>query len=265
MSGLARRLADLSSNTDLNYGLKIDGNKKKKMSRPAAVHFRTSPATPQTVAFSSGSCLPASSPFMKWGSWAPGSRCCKGLLLGPCVLFSAHKMLKEKKLENVPSLGFWALLYPGRKISPGPKIAWSSSFSKLWGLCKSLLQDITWLRPMAVCNLPETEWKRRWIHSSKQGRSSKFARTVITCGWLRSNWKQLIHFPRQRELEFYCMAAQYQFLIFRRNLWHLRMCCLVTNHLGVLESVDLLNWHILVPNASSEVAHKIFSSLRPYK
>ena len=30
MSGLARRLADLSSNTDLNYGLKIDGNKKKK-------------------------------------------------------------------------------------------------------------------------------------------------------------------------------------------------------------------------------------------
>ncbi|KAM7249822.1 hypothetical protein ACFE04_019601 [Oxalis oulophora] len=33
----------------------------------------------------------------------------------------------------------------------------------------------------------------------------------------------------------------------------------------VLESVDLRNWHILVPNASSEVAHKILSSLRPYK
>jgi len=41
----------------------------------------------------------------------------------------------------------------------------------------------------------------------------------------------------------------------------------ITNS-GVLESVDLRNWHILVPNAwhaSSEVAHKIFSSLRPYK
>lgn len=68
--------------------------------------------------------------------------------------------------------------------------AWSPSFSKLWSLCKSLLQDITLLRPMAVCKLAETEWKRRWIHSSKQGRSSKFARTFITCGWLRSNWKQ---------------------------------------------------------------------------
>lgn len=65
-----------------------------------------------------------------------------------------------------------------------------SSFSKLWGLCKSIVQDIILLRPMAVCNLQETEWKVRWIHSSKQGRSFKFTRTVITCGWLCQNWEQ---------------------------------------------------------------------------
>lgn len=39
----------------------------------------------------------------------------------PCVLFSAHKMLKQKKLANVPSL--WGIaLSPEREISPGPQI-----------------------------------------------------------------------------------------------------------------------------------------------
>ncbi|KAF7153816.1 hypothetical protein RHSIM_Rhsim01G0000300 [Rhododendron simsii] len=97
--------------------------------RPAAVPFRTSPATPQPVAFSSGSSLPTSSPphfsngsieLLREASDAteqsvpdPES---------PYVLFSAHKVLKQKKLANIPSLGFGALISPGREILPGPQI-----------------------------------------------------------------------------------------------------------------------------------------------
>ncbi|XP_059625517.1 protein transport protein SEC23 A [Cornus florida] len=97
--------------------------------QPAAVPFRTSPATPQPVAFSSGSSLPTSSPpHFSNGSaelqhqvseateeWLPVGE-------SPCVLFSAHKVLKQKKLANIPSLGFGALVSPGREISPGPQI-----------------------------------------------------------------------------------------------------------------------------------------------
>lgn len=97
--------------------------------RPAAVPFRTSPSTPQPVAFSSGSSIPTSSP-------APNSNLSvelqhqvsdstqESLLVGESqyVLFSAHKVLKQKKLANVPSLGFGALVSPGREISPGPQI-----------------------------------------------------------------------------------------------------------------------------------------------
>uniref|UniRef100_A0A5B7A3J0 Protein transport protein SEC23 n=1 Tax=Davidia involucrata TaxID=16924 RepID=A0A5B7A3J0_DAVIN len=97
--------------------------------QPAAVPFRTSPATPQPVAFSSGSSLPASSlPHFSNGSvelqhqvsdateeWVPVGE-------SPFVLFSAHKVLKLKKLANIPSLGFGALVSPGREISPGPQI-----------------------------------------------------------------------------------------------------------------------------------------------
>lgn len=82
----------------------------------------------------------------------------------PCVLFSAHKMLKQKKLANVPSLGFGALLYPGREISPGPQLIQRDPHRfKNCGAYANLYCKIffTWLRPMAVCNLPETEWKRR--------------------------------------------------------------------------------------------------------
>uniref|UniRef100_A0A5B7A2S4 Protein transport protein SEC23 n=1 Tax=Davidia involucrata TaxID=16924 RepID=A0A5B7A2S4_DAVIN len=97
--------------------------------QPAAVPFRTSPATPQPVAFSSGSSLPTSSPpHFSNGSvelqhqvsdtteeWVPVGE-------SPYVLFSAHKVLKLKKLANIPSLGFGALVSPGREISPGPQI-----------------------------------------------------------------------------------------------------------------------------------------------
>ncbi|KAJ0112039.1 hypothetical protein Patl1_00778 [Pistacia atlantica] len=97
--------------------------------RPAAVPFRTSPATPQPVAFSSGSSLPTSSPphfsngstelqhqvpdiIEETSSYGESS----------CVLFSARKLLKQKKQANVPSLGFGALVSPGREVSPGPQI-----------------------------------------------------------------------------------------------------------------------------------------------
>ncbi|GFZ13673.1 Sec23/Sec24 protein transport family protein [Actinidia rufa] len=40
----------------------------------------------------------------------------------PYVLFSAHTILKQKKLANIPSLGFGVLVSPGREISPGPQI-----------------------------------------------------------------------------------------------------------------------------------------------
>ncbi|KAA8549015.1 hypothetical protein F0562_000699 [Nyssa sinensis] len=97
--------------------------------QPAAVPFRTSPATPQPVAFSSGSSLPKSSPpHFSNGSvelqhqvsdateeWVPVGE-------SPYVLFSAHKVLKQRKLANIPSLGFGALVSPGREISPGPQI-----------------------------------------------------------------------------------------------------------------------------------------------
>ncbi|KAF5462326.1 hypothetical protein F2P56_018345 [Juglans regia] len=97
--------------------------------RPAAVPFRSSPASPQPVAFSSGSFLPASSP----------SHFSNGLVElqhqvsdvteisipageSPYVLFSAHKILNQKKQANVPSLCFGALVSPGREISPGPQV-----------------------------------------------------------------------------------------------------------------------------------------------
>ncbi|KAM1114687.1 hypothetical protein ACFX13_048215 [Malus domestica] len=98
--------------------------------RPAAVPFRASPATPQPVAFTPGTFLPTSSP----PNFSNGSHELHHQLSNdteddavpvgesPYVLFSAHKALKQKKQANVPSLGFGALVSPGRGISPGPQI-----------------------------------------------------------------------------------------------------------------------------------------------
>lgn len=97
--------------------------------QPAAVPFRTSPATPQPIAYSSASSLPTSSPpQFSNGSvelhhqisdvtedWTPAAE-------SPNVLFSAHKVLKQKKLANIPSLGFGALVSSGREMSPGPQM-----------------------------------------------------------------------------------------------------------------------------------------------
>lgn len=97
--------------------------------RPAAVPFRTSPATPQPVALSSGSSFPTSSP----PHFSNGSAelqhqvphtAEETMPVGEssCVLFSAHKVLKKKKQANVPSLGFGALVSPGKEVSPSLQI-----------------------------------------------------------------------------------------------------------------------------------------------
>lgn len=67
--------------------------------RPAAVPFRTSPATPQPVAFSSASSLPTSSPpYFSNGSVELQQQLPSAIEepvpdgKSPCVLFSAHKV-----------------------------------------------------------------------------------------------------------------------------------------------------------------------------
>ncbi|KAE8693686.1 Sec23/Sec24 protein transport family protein isoform 3 [Hibiscus syriacus] len=97
--------------------------------RPAAVPFRTSPATPQPTALSSGSSLPTSSPrYFSNGSVGAQQQLPSAIEepvpdgKSPCVLFSAHKVLKHKKQANVPSLGFGVLVSSGRENSPGPQV-----------------------------------------------------------------------------------------------------------------------------------------------
>ncbi|CAJ2631836.1 unnamed protein product [Trifolium pratense] len=98
--------------------------------RPAAVPFRTSPVLPQPPALSTASSLPtSSSPPYSNGSLDLQSQPSGGLEdhipLGESssfVLFSAHKVLKQKKQANVPSLGFGALVSPGREVSTGPQV-----------------------------------------------------------------------------------------------------------------------------------------------
>ncbi|CAM0881099.1 unnamed protein product [Alopecurus aequalis] len=104
--------------------------------RPAAVPFRTTPVSPQPVPFaprtassSSSVSLPTSSAphFLNGAATPPGHLPFAALSLedssvdSPYVLFSARKVLKQKKLLNAPSLGFGALVSPGREVSPGPE------------------------------------------------------------------------------------------------------------------------------------------------
>ncbi|KAG6573611.1 hypothetical protein SDJN03_27498, partial [Cucurbita argyrosperma subsp. sororia] len=97
--------------------------------RPAAVPFRTSPASPQAIVFSSGSSLPASTPphFLNASTGlqhqiSDVSEDSVPLGESPYVLFSSQKVLKQKKQANVPSLGFGALVSPGREVSSGPQV-----------------------------------------------------------------------------------------------------------------------------------------------
>ncbi|KAG8379633.1 hypothetical protein BUALT_Bualt07G0109200 [Buddleja alternifolia] len=96
--------------------------------QPAAGPFRTSPATPtQPIAAAAAASLPttSSSPPLSNGSLDLHHHQTQELPQDadfPNVLFSAHKVLKQKKLANIPSLGFGALVSPGREVSPGPQI-----------------------------------------------------------------------------------------------------------------------------------------------
>ncbi|QCD98342.1 protein transport protein SEC23 [Vigna unguiculata] len=98
--------------------------------RPAAVPFRTSPASPQPHAFSSVSSLPTSSSPLQFsnGSFELQHQLSDSIddkvPVGESsfVLFSARKVLKQKKQANVPSLGFGALVSPGREVSMGPQV-----------------------------------------------------------------------------------------------------------------------------------------------
>lgn len=97
--------------------------------QPAAVPFRTSPSTPQPVAFSAAPSLSATPP----SNYSDGTNEFQHQVVSdaedmaslsdaPNVLLSAHKVLKQKKLMNVPSLGFGALVSPGREVLHGPQI-----------------------------------------------------------------------------------------------------------------------------------------------
>ncbi|PWA62701.1 sec23/Sec24 protein transport family protein [Artemisia annua] len=97
--------------------------------QPAAGPFRTSPSTPQPVAFSAAPSLLASPP----SNYSDGTNEYQRQVSNdaedtvtlpdaPNVLLSARKVLKQKKLMNVPSLGFGALVSPGREVLQGPQI-----------------------------------------------------------------------------------------------------------------------------------------------
>nr|CAB3477069.1 unnamed protein product [Digitaria exilis] len=110
--------------------------------RPAAVPFRATPASPHPVPFaaagsgysSSSSATTASLPTSSAPHFLNGAATPHGDLTpplsslqgdgldNPYVQFSANKVLKQKKLFNAPSLGFGALVSPGKEVSPGPEV-----------------------------------------------------------------------------------------------------------------------------------------------
>ncbi|XP_076924692.1 protein transport protein SEC23 A-like isoform X1 [Bidens hawaiensis] len=94
--------------------------------QPAAGPFRTSPVTPQPVAFAAAPATPPSGFSDGANEFQHPVRSnaedMVALSDAPNVLLSARKVLKQKKLMNVPSLGFGALVSPGREVLQGPQI-----------------------------------------------------------------------------------------------------------------------------------------------
>ncbi|CAA6663666.1 unnamed protein product [Spirodela intermedia] len=144
------------------------------------VPLRASPASPQPVPFSSGSSLPTSSPPFANGSTDVLTQISAGVddstFESPYVLFSAHKVLKNRKLANISSLGFGALVSPGRDIASGPQIVEREphrcrncgAYANLY--CQVLLASGQW--QCAICNklnssdgeyiAPSLEAVRQW-------------------------------------------------------------------------------------------------------
>ncbi|KAL5700423.1 Protein transport protein Sec23A [Ranunculus cassubicifolius] len=97
--------------------------------RPVSVPFRSSPASPQPLAFPPSTTLPMSSPPVSTNGYAELHSQTNATSEesvrneeSPYVLFSAHKVLKQKNKANIPSLGFGALISPGRETSSGPQV-----------------------------------------------------------------------------------------------------------------------------------------------
>ncbi|GLT71958.1 hypothetical protein SLA2020_439390 [Shorea laevis] len=255
--------------------------------RPAAVPFRSSPASPQPVAFSSGSFLPTSSPpNLSNGSVELQQQISDGTANSvpagelSYVLFSAHK----KKQANVPSLGFGALVSPGREISPGPQIiqrdphrcqscgAYANIYSNIlpgsgqWQcvICGELngsegeyvapskenLRNFPELSSPVVDYIQTVNKRPGFIPVSDSRISAPIILVIDEC----------LDEPHLQHLQ----SSLHAF----RNQLHLLMCFLVTNH-QLRSRLKALIYgsgiYLSQIHASLPVAHAIFSSLRPYK
>ncbi|XP_076909995.1 protein transport protein SEC23 A-like [Bidens hawaiensis] len=143
--------------------------------QPAAGPFRTSPVTPQPVAFAAAPATPPSG-FSDGANefqhpMPSNAEDMVALSDAPNVLLSARKVLKQKKLMNVPSLGFGALVSPGREVLQGPQIIQRDpqrcqncgAYANLY--CNILLRSGHW--QCVICgNLNSSEG--RYIASAKE-------------------------------------------------------------------------------------------------
>ncbi|KAJ6320049.1 hypothetical protein OIU78_015441 [Salix suchowensis] len=284
--------------------------------RPAAVPFRTSPATPQPVAFSSGSTLPTSSPLhFSNGSVelqhqvSLATEDSKLVNESSCALFSAHKVLKQKKLANVQSLGFGALFSPGREIFPGPQIIQRDphrchncgAYANLY--CKILLGSGQWQCVICLklngsegeyvapskedlCNLPElsspvvdyvqTGNKRPgFIPVSDSRMSAPVVLVIDDC--LDEPHLQHLQSSLHAFVDSLPPTARIGIILYGRTVSVYDFSeesmasadVLPGEKSPIRESLKALIYgtgvYLSPMHASKEVAHKIFSSLRPYK
>ncbi|PPD73227.1 hypothetical protein GOBAR_DD29849 [Gossypium barbadense] len=259
--------------------------------RPAAVPFRTSPVTPQPVAFSSGSSLPTSSP----PHFPNGSAELQQQLPGateesmpagesPCVLFSAHKLLKHKKLANVPSLGFGVLVSPGRETSTGPQVihrdphrchncgAYSNLYSNI------LIGSGQW--QCVICrNLNGSEGE--YIASSKEELRNFPELSSPLVDFIQTGNKRPSFVPVTDSRTSAPVVLVIDECLDEAHLQHLQSSLHAfvdsvppATRIGIIlygstETLKGLIYgtgiHLSPMHASKEVAHLIFSSLRPYK
>ncbi|KAE8699647.1 bifunctional glutamate/proline--tRNA ligase-like [Hibiscus syriacus] len=199
--------------------------------RPAAMPFRTSPATPQQIDVSSGSYLPTFSP--------------------PYFSNGSVEVLKHKKQANVLSLGFGVLVSPGRETLPGPQVVQRDSHRCLdCGAYSNLYSNIL---------IGSGQWQ------------------CVICGNLNGSEGEYIALSKM----------SHTFSIYRAPCMHLLIRCRTVSVYDFSEesiaSADVIpggsspnqetlkaliygtGVNLSPMHASIEVAHLIFSSLRPYK